>query len=124
MDFKKVAQKAINSSITDGKAQLKTEDLIPQFLTNSNTLTIIAFDLAESKEGKAFGIVVFKEYPNHYYFCGQALTRIVQAWLSEMEYVDAKEASDELESQGGCPIYLEKATTKSGNEFIKVNFVD
>ena len=124
MDFKKVAQKVTNQSITDNKAQLKTEDLIPQGMTNSNTLTINAFDLAESKDGKAFGIVVFKEYPNHYYFCGQALTRIVQAWLSEMEYTDAREASEDLEREGGCPIYLEKATTKSGNEFIKVNFVD
>ena len=124
MDFKKVAQKVTNQSITDNKAQLKTEDLIPQGSTSSNTLTINAFDLAESKDGKAFGIVVFKEYPNHYYFCGQALTRIVQAWLSEMEYTDAREASEDLERQGGCPIYLEKATTKAGNEFIKVNFVD
>lgn len=119
MDFKKTAQKSINTSLTDGKTQITTDELI-----NSPVLTITAFDLAESKDGKAFAIVIFKEFPNFYYFGGTMLTRIVQAWISEMEFTDNREASEVLESQGGCPIRLTKQQTKNGNEFIKVEILE
>ena len=124
MDFKKVANYALSNSLTDGKTQITTDELIEQIKTLPNhQLDIIAFDLAESKDGAIFSILVFKQLPHFYYFGGKVLTNIVQSWISEMEYPNNREASKALESQGGCPITLEKAVTKSGNEFVKVTIL-
>ena len=89
-NFKQVAQEnTLLSAIMVGKEKLETEQVI------NKELTIIAFDFApkfdqagnriiDSNTGEVdeFGVVVFKEIPDHYYCVGAVFTKVCKAWAS------------------------------------------
>lgn len=118
--FKDVAVKTLSlSELMAGREQLKTEDLIGE------TVTIMEFDFAtitDKGEEKTFPVVVFKEYPNHYYNGGTLLRKLCIAW-SAMFDGDTETASEKLAASGGVAIRFRSTKTKSGNNLTSVDVV-
>ena len=98
------------------RAQLKTDDLVGQ------DVTIIGFDFAtitDKGEEKTFPVVIFAEYPEHYYNGGALLSKLCQAWTAECGSVE--DASQALEESGGVKIRFRSTKTKSGNNLTSID---
>lgn len=107
INFKAVAQSVTTlSDLMNGRSQLKTEDIA------GKELTVIKFDIAEVN-GKPFPVVVFAEYPDHYYNGGIVLNKICYQWASDYEG-DIAQASDDLERAGGVRFRFKTTKTKDG----------
>lgn len=117
-NFRDVAVKTLSlSELMAGREQLKTEDLIGQ------TVTVVAFDFAtitDKGEQKTFPVLVFKEYPSHYYNGGILLQKLCIAWAS-MYDGDVETASDELEKSGGVMLKFRNTKTKTGNNLTSID---
>ena len=119
-NFRDVAVKTLSlSELMAGREQLKTEELIGQ------TVTVIAFDFAnitDKGETKTFPVLVFKEYPAHYYNGGFLLQKLCIAWAS-MYGGDPDAASAELEASGGVTLKFRNTKTKTGNNLTSVDVI-
>lgn len=119
-NFKDVAVKTLSlSELMAGREQLKTEDLI------GKTVTIMEFDFAtitDKGEEKTFPVILFKEYPDHYYNGGTLLQKLCIAWAA-MYDGDYETASEELSNSGGVQIRFRMTKTKSGNNLTSVDVV-
>ena len=129
-NFKQVAQEnTLLSAIMVGKEKLETEQVI------NKELTIIAFDFApkfdqagsriidpNTGEVDEFGVVVFKEIPDHYYCVGAVFTKVCKAWASAFE--SAAEASKALAAEGGVRVKFTPSKTKKGNNLTAVEILN
>lgn len=119
-NFKEIAVKTLSlSELMAGREQLKTEELIDE------TCTIVAFDFATITDKgveKTFPVVLFKEYPDHYYNGGTLLMKLCQAWAAEYDG-DYEAASADLEKSGGVQIRFRSTRTKSGNNLTSVDVI-
>lgn len=107
INFKAVALSVTTlSDLMNGRSQLKTEDIAGM------ELTVIKFDIAEVN-GKPFPVVVFAEYPDHYYNGGIVLNKICYQWASDYEG-DIAQASADLEEAGGVRFRFKTTKTKDG----------
>ena len=129
-NFKQVAQEnTLLSAIMVGKEKLETEQII------NKELTIIAFDFApkfdqsgnriidpNTGEVDEFGVVVFKEIPDHYYCVGAVFTKVCKAWASAFN--SAAEASEALAAEGGVRVKFTPSKTKKGNNLTAVEILN
>lgn len=129
-NFKQVAQEnTLLSAIMVGKEKLETDQVI------NKELTIIAFDFAPkfdqsgnriideaTGEVDEFGVVVFAEFPGHYYCVGAVFTKVCKAWASAFE--SAAEASEALAAEGGVRVKFTPSKTKKGNNLTAVEILN
>lgn len=128
-NFKAVAQQTtLLSPIMVGKEKLETSDILNQ------ELTIVAFDFApkfdqqgrrvvdDNGEVEEFGVVVFKEHPDHYYCVGTVFTKVCKAWVAEFN--SAEEASAALAAEGGVRVKFTESKTKRGNNLTAVEILN
>ena len=117
VNFREIASRTLSlSELMTGREQLKTEQLVGQ------EVTIIAFDFAtitDKGEEKTFPVVIFKEYPEHYYNGGALLSKLCAAWTAECG--DIETASQALEESGGVKIRFRATKTKSGNNLTSID---
>ena len=112
-----------------GREKLETEQVI------NKELTIIAFDFApkfdqsgnrivdpNTGEVDEFGVVVFKEMPDHYYCVGAVFTKVCKAW--ESAFSSAAEASEALAAEGGVRVKFTPSKTKKGNNLTAVEILN
>lgn len=100
-DFRKTAKQSImQSDIMEGRKKLYPDEI------TERELTITDFDIVSANryDGE-FGVVVFLEYPSHYYVGGYQFTRMCKAWAES--FGNIKEASNKLKMQGGIKIRFE-----------------
>lgn len=116
--FREVAQKELSmSALMAGREQLKTDDIIGQ------DLTIVAFDMAaitDKGEEKIFPVIIFAEYPDHYYNGGTLLKKMCDVWAA-MYDGDLETASRELQASGGVKVRFKSGRTKSGNNLTTID---
>lgn len=118
INFKEIATKELTlSSLMVGREQIKTDELV------GHDVTIMEFDFAtltdKDGEQKSYPVVLFKEYPDHYYNGGALLTKLCIAWASACSG-DAEAASDALKKSGGVQIRFKSTKTKSGNNLTSI----
>lgn len=120
INFKKVAQEEISiSPLCAGREKLKTEELL------GKELTITHFDFASiSDDGdtKTYPIILFDEYPNHYYAGGTIFTKMCMAWVVEYDG-DVERASQDLYESGGVRIKMSATRTRNGNNLTSVEII-
>ena len=119
-NFNEKAQKVVNlkPSISDGKNQVSTEDIIK---TYPDGVTIVQFDIVET-EDKKFSVLLFKESPNSFFYGGTVLTQICESWIEDFDN-DCAKCSEELANSGGVKIKLSKGITKNKRNITKVELV-
>lgn len=86
-------------------------------------LTIEDFDIVNYNDGKKdvhMCAVVFAEEPTICYCGGQQLTRILDSYVIGGFKGDVRLARDAYEKEEKVVVILEKTTTRSGNNFVKV----
>lgn len=129
-NFKKAAQETtLLSPIMVGRNKLDTEEII------NKELTIIAFNFApkfdqqgnpivdeSTGEHDEFGVVVFAEYPDHYYCVGTVFTKVCKAWAAA--FSSPEEASEVLASEGGVEVKFTSSKTKRGNNLTAVEILN
>lgn len=104
-------QKFVN--ITEGKENIKTEELIKAF---PDGVTVIGFTTLKNKKGEIISAFIFKENPGVFFFGGQILTELAEKWSEEYNgnFVDANNA---LLAEGGVKMKLVRKTSKTGNTY-------
>lgn len=117
-NFREIAAKTLSlSDLMAGREKMTTEDLIGQ------TVTCVEFDFAtitDPKQGeKTFPVLIFAEYPDHYYTGGTLLNKMCQAWAAEYDG-DISAASAALSDEGGVKIRFAAGKTKSGNNLTNI----
>lgn len=129
-NFKKIAQDTtVLCPLMSGKEKLETKDVI-----GAKSLTIIAFDFAPKFDDSGsqivdedtgvvdtYGVLVFKEKPNHYYNCGTVMTKVCRAWMDGYETAEA--ASADLAAEGGVKVKFTEGKTKRGNNLVSCEFI-
>lgn len=117
MSFREIAAKTLSlSDLMAGREKITTEQLIGQ------TVTVIEFDFAtitDRGEEKTFPVLIFKEFPNHYYCGGTLLAKMCMAWSAEYDG-DVAAASNALADEGGVQIRFTAGKTKSGNNLTNI----
>ena len=119
MTFREIAAKTLSlSDLMAGREKMTTEAL------NGQTVTCVEFDFAtitDPKQGeKTFPVLIFAEYPNHYYTGGALLNKMCQAWAAEYGG-DIAAASSALSDEGGVKIRFSAGKTKSGNNLTNID---
>lgn len=94
------------SDLMTNREQLTTDEVA------GRTLTVDEFDIV-TLQGKAYAIVVFKEYPDRYYNGGMVLTKICMNWVSDFDG-DVEATSDALHKAGGVQFRFITGKTKDG----------
>lgn len=129
-NFKKAAQGAtLLCKLMQDKEKLTTEDVV------GKELTIMAFDFApkfdqlgnpmadpNTGEQDVFGVVVFKEFPEHYYNVGTVFTKVCKMWAGAFDN-DPEAASVALAKEGGVKVRFTKTSTKRGNNLVSVEII-
>ena len=117
-NFREIAAKTLSlSDLMAGREKMTTEDLIGQ------TVTCVEFDFATITDKgveKTFPVLIFAEYPNHYYTGGTLLNKMCAAWASEYDG-DISAASNALSDEGGVKIRFSSGKTKSGNNLTNIS---
>lgn len=98
------------SELVQNREKIETPALLPY-----RELTLDAVDLVTKDDGSVYCVVVFKEFPDNFYFGGKVLTDIAIAVYNATE------------SETGTPVYLTEdvkvcASTqrsKNGRNYIK-----
>lgn len=89
-----------------GMTKLDTADI------ENKELTVVDFDFATDKESdEVFGVAIFKEHANCFYFCGLILTDLFIAIQED------KEALAEFKKDG-LKIKLKKEATQNGKKTV------
>lgn len=120
-NFKQSAQEStLLSKLMGGRDKLMTDDIA------GKRLTIMEFDIAtieNSKTGKTetYPVLVFQEYPDHYYNAGAAMMDVCTNWISAFDG-DIGAASDALKESGGVTVIFTQTKTRSGNDFTSAFF--
>lgn len=128
-NFKQIAQEnTLLSAIMVGRDKIDTNEII------NKDLTIIGFDFAPkfdqsgnpvmlpNGEVDTFGVVVFAEYPEHYYCVGAVFTKVCHAWATG--FSTPSEASAALEAEGGVKVRFTPSKTKKGNNLTAVEILN
>lgn len=119
-NFREVAVKELSlSPLMAGREQIKTEDL------KNKEVTVEAFDFAtitDNGEEKTFPVVLFAEYPEHYYNGGALLAKLCKAWAGLFDG-DIEAASEALGADGGVKLRFRETKTKSGNNLTAIDVV-
>ena len=104
-------QKFVN--ITEGKENIKTEELIKAF---PDGVTVIGFTTLKNKKGETISAFIFKENPGVFFFGGQILTELAVKWSADYNgnFVDANNA---LLAEGGVKLKLTRKESKTGNTY-------
>lgn len=98
------------SELVNNREKIETPALLPY-----RELTLDAVDLVTKDDGSMYCVVVFKEFPDNFYFGGKVLTDIAIAIYNA------------LEAETGIPIYLTEDVkvnantqrSKNGRNYIK-----
>lgn len=104
--------------LMENRTKISTEELITRY---PDGVTIIGFDFLTGDNGK-YPVCIFKENDNECFFGGSQLTEICTSWMED--YTLTAECSKDLARAGGVKVKFEKAKTKTGHNFIKVNVID
>lgn len=129
-DFKKSAQEnTLLSPIMVGRDKLETEEIL------NKELTIVGFDFApkfdqkgnpvvdeQTGEVDTFGVVVFAEFPDHYYCVGAVFTKVCKGWAKA--FSSPEEASAALAAEGGVKVRFTPSRTKKGNNLTAVEILN
>ncbi len=103
-------KKSASALITEGMRQLHTSDV------EGKVLTVTAVDTIMARNGRC-GVMLFKEFPECFYFAGKVLTEMCDEFLAD------EDALAELKS-GKVQIVISKArSASSGNEYITFEYV-
>lgn len=95
-----IRKHAILSQLMENREKLETDDVIDK------ELTVTDFDFAESNKG-AFVVLIFKEFPNSFYFGGSVLTEFFSDFTEEDR--------NELYESGGLVVKLKRVKSKTKN---------
>ena len=96
----------------DGMEQLKTDQLI------GKDVTLINCDVIKTKNGMC-GIMIFKEFPNSFYFAGSVLTDLCIDITS-----DPDGAIDDLQKDGLKLSIFKQKSEKSNREYVTYRIKD
>lgn len=112
------------SKVIEGREKIKTDLLIAAY---PDGFTIDGADLIsttdeKTKAQKQFCVFTIMEDPTKYASGGQALTEVVQDWMSGFD--DGVKLSEALKVEGGVKVKLEKIQTRNGNTFTSVTILD
>lgn len=119
--FKKIAQEICNGCdlVTTEENKLTSEEVVA-----AGTLTLNDFSVCEI-DGKKVGVVTFIEKPDKYYWGGQSLSNMVNAFITA--YDGEQEAREQYASEkkkNPVKMMFEMTKTKSKNDFVKVTILD
>lgn len=104
-------RKGNSGIIGDGFKKLSTDDVV------GKTLTIMDVDYITTKTGTC-GVMIFKEFPESFYFTGTVLTNLVTDILAD----DDESTLNEVRTQG-VQISIYKATSeKTGRDYVTFDF--
>ena len=111
-------QKFVN--ITEGKENIKTEELIKKF---PEGVTVIGFTTLLNKKKEKISAFIFKENPGVFFFGGKILTELAEKWSADFNgnFVDANNA---LLAEGGVKLKLTRKESKAGNVYTDYEVVE
>lgn len=117
--FKQKAQSATsNSFVTSGRTKVSVEDIMKRF---PDKITVMEFDQLK-KGNDTFYAVAIAEDPEIFFFTGSVLTQICDSWLED--YESCEEASKDLTADGGVPMKLYNAKSKSNRTYVAAEILD
>lgn len=113
--FNELAQEICNGCdlVTSEENKLTTDDVV-----EAGKLTLEDFATCEI-DGKAVGVVTFKEKQGKYYWGGQALTNMVVGFITACGG-EADARSQYQDEKEKVVMTFEKTKTKAKNDFLKV----
>lgn len=120
--FSDLAKKATNASpVTDGREKITIPELCR---VCADGFTVIMVDMLSSTDDKTgemkeFPALVAEELPDRYFFGGQQLKTIVDAWLEHCNG-SVDDLNQNLYEVGGCKMTLTLTRTKKGQQFYAV----
>lgn len=123
MSFASTAKRNSDSkfvNITEGKENIKTEELIKAF---PDGITVIGFTTLLNKKKEKISAFIFKENPGVFFFGGQVMTDLAEKWAADYNgnFVDANNA---LLAEGGVKMKLVRKTSKAGNVYTDYEVIE
>ena len=123
MSFANTAKKNNDAkyvNITEGKENIKTEELIAAF---PEGVTVIGFTTLLNKKKEEISAFIFKENPGVFFFGGRVMTELAKKWAAEYNgnFVDANNA---LLAEGGVKLKLVRKTSKAGNVYTDYEVIE
>lgn len=111
-------KKTTAPAIMDGKAQIKTDDLIRAY---PNGVTVTGFDMLNGDDNE-FAVLTYGEDSTKFFYGGCVMTKVVNSWIADFDG-DIDVACDALRQSGGVKVKFEHAKTRKGNNITRVSIV-
>lgn len=115
-NFREIAVNTLSlSRLMNDRSPIKTQDIV------GTELTITEFDFVSVNES-TYPVILFKEFPNHYYNGGALLTKLCRAWSEEFDG-DVELTSKELFDQGGVKVKFREEKTRDGKNIVLIDII-
>lgn len=118
--FAALAKEATSlSEIMKGRTKKDVDELYGEEITIDGFDFITMTD--KSGESKEFAVCTYAEEPECFFFAGTVLTKICKRWEADSDSLEA--ANEDLKSEGGVVIKMDKGKTKNGNKITTIEIL-